>query len=108
MKFVFLRPRFAARFLQISRHREHPCVKLTATSVFTARDSHPIDYAHAGRTKTSFPLLREGCFRVPGYNKRTNMALKKVVPDYAMLLFLGILCGTIIIASHRKRVVSFP
>src|SRR5690625_4189905 len=43
--------RFAARFLQISRHREHPCVKLTVTSVFTARDLHPIDYAHAGRTK---------------------------------------------------------
>src|SRR5690625_5148469 len=49
--------RFAARFLQISRHREHPCVKLTVTSVFTARDLHPIDYAHAGRTtKTDFPL----------------------------------------------------
>src|SRR5690625_2412585 len=45
--------RFAARFLQISRHREHPCVKLTVTSVFTARDLHPIDYAHAGRTKRS-------------------------------------------------------
>src|SRR5690625_1471952 len=44
--------RFAVRFLQISRHREHPCVKLTVTSVFTARDLHPIDYAHAGRTKT--------------------------------------------------------
>src|SRR5690625_4591047 len=43
--------RFAVRFLQISRHREHPCVKLTVTSVFTARDLHPIDYAHAGRTK---------------------------------------------------------
>src|SRR5690625_7238886 len=43
--------RFAARFLQISRHREHPCVKLTITSVFTARDLRPIDYAHAGRTK---------------------------------------------------------
>src|SRR5690625_3801821 len=43
--------RFAARFLQISRHREPPCVKLTVTSVFTARDLHPIDYAHAGRTK---------------------------------------------------------
>src|SRR5690625_3061552 len=45
--------RFAARFLQISRHREHPCVKLTVTSVFTARDLHPIDYAHAGRTKST-------------------------------------------------------
>src|SRR5690625_816427 len=49
--------RFAARFLQISRHREHPCVKLTVTSVFTARDLHPIDYAHAGRTSSRWEWL---------------------------------------------------
>ncbi|MDR9794773.1 hypothetical protein Q8A72_18090, partial [Aeribacillus pallidus] len=39
-----------ARFLQIPRHHGHPCVKLTATSAFAARDFHPIDYTHAGRT----------------------------------------------------------
>ncbi|MGG3737818.1 hypothetical protein, partial [Aeribacillus pallidus] len=27
-----------------------PCVKLTATSAFTVRDFHSIDYTHAGRT----------------------------------------------------------
>src|SRR5690625_4566765 len=42
--------RFAARFLQISRHRERSCVQLIASSVFTAQNSHPIDYAHAWRT----------------------------------------------------------
>ncbi|WP_374718211.1 hypothetical protein, partial [Neobacillus sp.] len=42
--------KFAARFLQIPRHHGHPCVKLTATSAFAARDFHPIDYTHAGRT----------------------------------------------------------
>ncbi|WP_374718190.1 hypothetical protein, partial [Neobacillus sp.] len=43
--------KFAARFLQIPRHHGHPCVKLTATSAFAARDFHPIDYTHAGRTQ---------------------------------------------------------
>ena len=42
--------KFAARFLQIPRHRGHPCVKLTTTSAFVARDFHPRDYTHAGRT----------------------------------------------------------
>ncbi|WP_225434279.1 hypothetical protein, partial [Peribacillus tepidiphilus] len=46
--------KFAARFLQIPRHRGHPCVKLTATSAFAVRDSHPIDYTHAGRTQYAY------------------------------------------------------
>jgi len=51
MKFVFRETlKFAARFLQIPRRHGHPCVKLTATSAFAARDFHPIDYTHAGRT----------------------------------------------------------
>ena len=33
--------RFAARFLQIPRHHEHPCVKLTVTSTFTVRELSP-------------------------------------------------------------------
>jgi hypothetical protein len=42
--------KFAADFLQILRHHRHPCLKLTITTAFMARDLHPIDYAHAGRT----------------------------------------------------------
>ncbi|MGI6144101.1 MAG: hypothetical protein ACOYEK_09650, partial [bacterium] len=42
---------FAAGFLQILRRRRHPCLKLTATATFTARDFHPRDSAHAGRTE---------------------------------------------------------
>ncbi|WP_287192411.1 hypothetical protein, partial [Syntrophothermus sp.] len=38
------------------RHREHPCLRLTATATFTARDFHPIASAHAGHT--SRKLLR--------------------------------------------------
>ena len=53
MKFVFRETlKFAARFLQIPRHHGHPCVKLTVTSAFTARDLHPIDYIHARRTSS--------------------------------------------------------
>ncbi|MFD6210273.1 hypothetical protein, partial [Peribacillus sp. NPDC060253] len=29
----------------------HPCIKLTITTAFMVRDSHPIDCTHAGRTK---------------------------------------------------------
>ncbi|MCO0600832.1 hypothetical protein NGI46_26290, partial [Peribacillus butanolivorans] len=42
---------FAACFLQIPRHRGHPCIKLTTTTAFMVRDFHPIDCTHAGRTK---------------------------------------------------------
>ncbi|MGI6143468.1 MAG: hypothetical protein ACOYEK_06360, partial [bacterium] len=35
----------------ILRRRRHPCLKLTATATFTARDFHPRDSAHAGRTE---------------------------------------------------------
>ncbi|WP_230163059.1 hypothetical protein, partial [Peribacillus sp. Bi96] len=42
---------FAACFLQIPRHHGHPCIKLTITTAFMVRDSHPIDCTHAGRTK---------------------------------------------------------
>ncbi|MCO0601363.1 hypothetical protein NGI46_29155, partial [Peribacillus butanolivorans] len=41
----------AACFLQIPRHRGHPCIKLTTTTAFMVRDFHPIDCTHAGRTK---------------------------------------------------------
>ncbi|WP_225434199.1 hypothetical protein, partial [Peribacillus tepidiphilus] len=54
--------KFAARFLQIPRHHGHPCVKLTATSAFAARDSHPIDYTHAGRTQQKPLSIRKGVF----------------------------------------------
>ncbi|MCM3740848.1 hypothetical protein M3210_11245, partial [Oceanobacillus luteolus] len=54
---------FAARFLQIPRRHGHPCVKLTTTSAFMARDSHPRDYTHAGRTQiNSLPKFLAGCF----------------------------------------------
>ena len=45
----------SAGFLQILRRRRHPCLKLTATATFTARDFHPRDSAHAGRTKNPAP-----------------------------------------------------
>jgi len=59
MKFVFRETlKFAARFLQIPCRHGHPCVKLTATSAFAARDFHPIDYTHAGRTPKKTKPLR--------------------------------------------------
>ncbi|MGI6143366.1 MAG: hypothetical protein ACOYEK_05845, partial [bacterium] len=56
--------RFAAGFLQILRRRRHPCLKLTATATFTARDFHPRDSAHAGRTyKTPAGIKTGGVLR---------------------------------------------
>jgi len=40
--------RFAARFLQIPYRHGHPCVRLTATSAFAARNFHPIDCTMLG------------------------------------------------------------
>jgi hypothetical protein len=37
-------------FVQIPPHSGHLCLKLATTATFVARDSHPIDNAHAGRT----------------------------------------------------------
>ena len=43
--------RFASDFLQIPRHHGHPCLWLTPTTAFEARDFHPKAYTHAGRTQ---------------------------------------------------------
>ncbi len=66
MKLLFRETlKFAARFLQIPRHHGYPCVKLTATSAFAARDFHPIDYTHAGRTrKNAAQILAAFSFKI--------------------------------------------
>ncbi|WP_230163046.1 hypothetical protein, partial [Peribacillus sp. Bi96] len=65
----------AACFLQIPRHRGHPCIKLTITTAFMVRDSHPIDCTHAGRTKkgrqmaASFSICIHIMALIEGYAK---------------------------------------
>lgn len=63
--------RFAAGFLQTPPHGGRPCLKLTTTATFVARDLHPIANAHAGRTQKrlsvtspkALMLLKKWCRR---------------------------------------------